>query len=139
MGILKEWYEAQDAEKVIQPGPYTKPATKEAMKESVLKGLALFQANCGACHQDFGRGSPWKMDNWATMVKAQNLTTGVYRGGRRPIDLYYRIHSGINGSGMARQGRPAGPLESNDIWDVVNFLQVLPYPAMRKEFGIDLN
>ena len=30
----------------------------------------------------------------------QKSATGVYRGGMRPIDLYYRIHAGINGAPM---------------------------------------
>src|SRR5207248_2464538 len=30
----------------------------------------------------------------------RNLRLGVYRGGRRPLDLYYRIHDGINGTPM---------------------------------------
>jgi len=29
-------------------------------------------------------------------------------------------------------------MSSAQIWDVVNFLQILPYPAMRKEYGIRL-
>jgi hypothetical protein len=28
-------------------------------------------------------------------IVPRNLRTGVYRGGRRPLDLYYRIHEGI--------------------------------------------
>jgi mono/diheme cytochrome c family protein len=48
----------------------------------------------------------------------------VYRGGRRPIDLYWRIHVGVPGSNMPAN-YPA--LNSEQIWDVVNFLQVLPY------------
>jgi len=64
-----------------------------------------------------------------------DITTGMYRGGRRPIDLYWRIHSGINGVNM-----PASKdnLDSKDIWDLVNFLQVLPYPMMRENYRINL-
>jgi hypothetical protein len=29
-------------------------------------------------------------------------------------------------------------LDSKDIWDLVNFLQVLPYPKMREKYGIQL-
>jgi mono/diheme cytochrome c family protein len=134
--ILAEWHFSQAPDKAIKPGPYKPPATEEEKAESIKKGLALYQANCGACHQDYGRQAFFKMDEWGTLLKPQNLTTGVYRGGRRPIDLYWRIHSGINGSGMARQG---GIMDSDAIWNVVNFLQVLPYPAMRSKYGIDLN
>jgi hypothetical protein len=30
----------------------------------------------------------------------RNLRTGIYRGGRRPLDIYYRIHEGIKGVPM---------------------------------------
>jgi hypothetical protein len=52
------------------------------------------------------------------------------------VDLYWRIHSGINGSGMVPFG---SSLQGNQIWDLVNFLQALPYPAMRAKYGIDIH
>ncbi len=141
--ILEEWQKSQDAKLLIQPGKYdaSKFASKEAMTTSVQNGHRLFLLNCGTCHNDYGRQAPFKMDQWGTLVRAANLTAGVYRGGRRPIDFYWRIHSGIRPSGMAPQARVGGTgsLEPDQIWDVVNFLQVLPYPAMRKEYGIELN
>ncbi len=33
-------------------------------------------------------------------VIPRNLRMGVYRGGRRPLDIYYRIHEGIKGAPM---------------------------------------
>jgi mono/diheme cytochrome c family protein len=75
-------------------------------------------------------------DDWGTIGRPADLTTGVYRGGRRPIDLYWRIHSGINGSNMPGS---ASNLSSKDLWDIVNFLEVLPYPAMREEFGVQID
>jgi len=35
-----------------------------------------------------------------TLVRPNNWTAGVYRGGRRPIDMYWRIKLGIAPSGM---------------------------------------
>jgi mono/diheme cytochrome c family protein len=57
-------------------------------------------------------------------IPPRNLRQGVYRGGRRPIDLYYRIHAGINGAPM-----PAakGTISPEDIWHIVNYIQSLPY------------
>ena len=79
-------------------------------------------------------GTGYKYDAWGTIVRPTDLTTGIYRGGRRPIDLYWRIHSGINGVSMPASEK----LEPKDIWDLVNFLQVLPYPAMREKYKINL-
>jgi len=62
------------------------------------------------------------------------LRLNVFRGGRRPIDLYWRIHNGIAGTPM-----PAAPmraadadetdtrLTSNDIWDLIAYVRSLPF------------
>jgi mono/diheme cytochrome c family protein len=143
--IVAEWSEAQG--NVIRPGPYkTSTTSKEVMKASVQRGHQIFLGtaktgkdvaiNCITCHKDYGRQVNYKFDDWGTLVRVADLTTGVYRGGRRPIDLYYRIHSGIDPAGMSPQGEN---LLFDDIWDIVNFLQALPYPAMRKDYGININ
>lgn len=134
--ITGRWMQAQTD--VIQPGPYA-IKTADERKASAQRGYKLFvsqgDAGCISCHTDYGRLSPWKYDAWGTMVKPTNLTRGIYRGGRRPVDLYYRIHSGINGAGMTAFGKN---LQPNQIWDIVNFLQVLPYPKMLEEYEIRL-
>ena len=95
----------------------------------------LKSAGCLGCHTDFGRRSAHKYDAWGTIVKPTDLTNGILRGGRRPIDLYWRIHSGINGVTMPASSQN---LSADGIWDIVNLLKVLPYPKMLKEYGIEL-
>jgi mono/diheme cytochrome c family protein len=130
------WQAAENS--LIQPGSF--PVTNdEELKASIQRGMTFFvnpgPAQCISCHLDYGRQSAYKYDAWGTIVRPIDLTTGVYRGGRRPIDLYWRIHSGIAGTGMAAFG---GNLKPNEIWDVVNFLQVMPYPQMRQKYGVNL-
>ncbi len=75
----------------------------------------------------------WKnsLDDWGNPLRPGNLNRGertVYKGGRRPIDIYWRIAKGINGAKM-----PAHfpTLEPEKIWDLVNFVLALPYdPAL---------
>jgi mono/diheme cytochrome c family protein len=57
-------------------------------------------------------------------IVPRNLRQGIYRGGRRPLDLYYRIHAGINHAPM-----PAakGTVAPEDIWHIVNYIKSLPY------------
>ncbi len=66
-------------------------------------------------------------------IPPRNLRHGVYRGGRRPLDLYYRIHAGINGAPM-----PAakGTVDPQDIWHIVNYIRSLPY-EFDGELGVD--
>jgi mono/diheme cytochrome c family protein len=62
-------------------------------------------------------------DDWGQPIRMFDLNSGLFKGGRRPIDLYWRIANGINGSKM-----PAHflLLEPASIWDLVNFVQALP-------------
>jgi mono/diheme cytochrome c family protein len=127
--LANDWWEASFEPKyAIQPGKEKQVADRKA---SVLRGYDLFvkpgDAGCVKCHKDFGRQSPLSYDEWGTIVRPADLTTGVYRGGRRPIDLYYRIHSGINGAAMPGF---TNNLSSEQIWDLVNFVEALPYPQM---------
>lgn len=57
----------------------------------------------------------------------RNLRSGIYRGGRRPIDLYYRIMAGINGSGMPAHNTLLKTEE--DRWAIVAYVLSLPYDA----------
>jgi mono/diheme cytochrome c family protein len=41
-----------------------------------------------------------KADEWGNPLRPANLNRGVYKGGRRPIDIFWRIAKGINGAQM---------------------------------------
>ena len=97
------------------------------MKQSIARGRELFYgpiANCVKCHGDsaLGDGQMTDYDDWtkeldpakaghwqstcrwapcsrATFVLAICVWV-IYRGGRRPIDLYWRIRNGIDGTPM---------------------------------------
>jgi mono/diheme cytochrome c family protein len=132
--------------KLIQPRGSGYTDTDQArLAESVQNGQRLFkERGCIGCHYDYGRQNHFLFDAWGTIVRPANLTVGVYRGGRRPIDLYYRIHSGINGAGMplvaTEQAGDKGRKDQDKVlWDIVNFVQVLPYAEMRKKYEIAID
>ena len=125
--VIEKWREAQEPEKKIVPGPYkVKEDDPTAFKKSIQNGYDIFagrglvKGGCTDCHIDFGRKGMFKFDDWGTLVRPRDLTKPVYRGGRRPIDIYYRIHSGISGGNMPAQGTN---LKSDEVWDVVNFVR----------------
>lgn len=124
----------------IEPAPYPyKKGDREQLAASIRRGFTTFtdpkgQGSCIKCHVDFGRQAPFRYDSWGSLVRPANLTAGVYRGGRRPIDLYWRISGGIPGAEMPKAEFEQGKDKSiNPFWDVVNFLQALPYPQMLPE------
>jgi mono/diheme cytochrome c family protein len=145
---LNAWESAEQA-RIIPPPPKIdagmvmqesnekkQEALQKTLNESIERGYKQFtvgSGSCVKCHGDFGRGNNYLWDDWGTVVRPANLTAGVYRGGRRPIDIYYRMHSGITGTGMPgfiqKRAGEAG-LTPDEIWDIVNFVEALPYPAM---------
>ena len=144
----KRWKTAQDPSMAIKVGPYPFPDTPEALKASVKRGQVLFigvgadgkpvegKTTCVSCHTDYGRQAKFRFDDWGTLARPNNFSVGIFRGGRRPVDIYYRVHSGINGSGMANFGKV---LQPNEIWDLVNFVTNLSYPNMRDRLDIKID
>jgi mono/diheme cytochrome c family protein len=68
----------------------------------------------------------------------RNLRDGVYRGGRRPLDLFWRIAAGIRGMPMPGIGPSApgaqGTLTQQEIWQIVDYVQSLPFePASQPQ------
>lgn len=117
-----------------------KPLLEEMVEDSakdvtVRVSLELAKkVNCAECHTDYGRRAEYRWDEWGTEVKPRNFTDGIFRGGRRVRDIYYRIHSGIPGSGMNGY---SPTLSDEQLWDMVNFVRALGYPRMREALGID--
>jgi mono/diheme cytochrome c family protein len=148
--FLERW--AKSNKSVIETAPYPYAADNETQRlESVKRGYQLFTnstpeehpkaykgAGCIACHQDFGRQVNFKYDQWGSLVRPANLTLGVFRGGRRPVDIYWRIRGGIIPSQMPlvklMETKPDGSegteIDGKKYWDLVNFIQALPYPEM---------
>ncbi len=63
----------------------------------------------------------------------RNLRQGVYRGGRRRIDIFRKIYAGIAGTPMPGSG-PASPgakgtITEAEIWSIVDYVLSLPYEA----------
>lgn len=72
----------------------------------------------------------WKdgsLDDWGQPLRPANINNGnatMYKGGRRPIDIYWRIAKGINGAKMPSHSSAITPEQT---WDLVNFVLALPY------------
>lgn len=146
---VEAWGEAGD--KLINPAPrQDRPTTARALAASIEAGRKLFHGKgaCNGCHGATAMGDGWAdphFDDWNNAKNAEeaqvellprqdlqprNLRMGIYRGGRRPLDLYRRIHAGIPGAQMPGQGPGSGSrnfLEPDEIWQVVDYIRSLPY------------
>jgi len=98
---------------------------QEVFNDVVFGGNPSTQAERLAKYDDKTR-ELWKnsLDDWGNPIRPANLNRGVYKGGRRPIDLYWRIAKGINGAKMPAHFPTIDP---ERIWDLVNFVLELPY------------
>jgi mono/diheme cytochrome c family protein len=160
--VAQQWVDSQKA--AVVPTPELAKKFEEMNDkdrvESAARGYRIFTVKelggCAECHVNLGRDSTYRYDAWATIVKPRNLLANNLRGGRRPIDLYWRIHTGINGAGMPaliaaeadRTKTLKDDIKPTDddvlkkiksstkeewVWDLVNFIQIAPYPEKRQE------
>lgn len=161
--VAGPWIEADSAEFVILPETERPPMTPE----SIAIGQQLFvsaTAKCSDCHGKSGLGNgpqtlaveqnqiePGLHDAWGHIVVPRNLRTGIYRGGRRPVDIYRRIAAGIKGTPMngfktnlynasdEKLGLKVG-LKGDEkdlaVWHIVNYVLSLPYEDYQPGSGV---
>jgi len=109
-----------------QVSPMTPPPV--FTKDHITRGREAFLSKgCVKCHGDDGRGqTPENLkgdlkDAWGNVTRAADLTSGMLHGGQRPIDVYRRIYSGINGTPMPAFAN-ALQEEPDTIWDLVAYV-----------------
>jgi len=161
--VVQKWLDADSvATPVVAPDP------QRNLKESIRHGRELFYgpvANCVKCHGNLalGDGQTTDYDDWAKeldptnpevlkeylalgsfvlkprTILPRNLRQGIYRGGRRPLDMYWRIHNGIDGTPMPgalllKEDSPPGAkgLTQEDVWALVDYVQSLPYESISR-------
>lgn len=111
-----------------------RPLTREitSSPETVAAGAKAFvQLNCYKCHGRDGQGNKTinvGKDDWGRIAFAADLTTGTLHGGGRPLDIYRRIYSGINGTPMPAFNQPdsgkgeTAEQRSDTIWHLTHFI-----------------
>ncbi len=99
--VYESWKEAPTH--LVQPATPPPPLTEEAIERG---RQAFLVTGCVKCHGTSGQGftSHEMKDDWGHPTHAANLTSGMFHGGRRDIDIYRRIYAGINGTPMPASG-----------------------------------
>jgi mono/diheme cytochrome c family protein len=150
--IVGEWTAAEELDTSIPD----RGMTPEQFAESAKIGQRLYYgtvANCFSCHGPSALGDgqttdydgwvtefvktkppkPEEFDEWVSLgmlpprnIRPRNLRQGVFRGGMRPIDIYWRIKNGIDGTPMPGNDK----LKPEEIWHLVNYVQSLPYESI---------
>ena len=150
--IIKEDWDAPEVEDNWVKPTKARPIADSASTDRGRKLFMGVDANCVSCHGEKARGNgasteafnpipggkpgeisekPGLFDIWGNVVKPRDLTSGIYRGGRRPIDIYRRIAAGIKGTPMPG----ASKLKEDDIWDITNYVLSVPFEKKAKKIG----
>jgi mono/diheme cytochrome c family protein len=97
--------------------------------ELARRGRDLFRSESGGCvkcHGDDAKGhgadSDKMVDDWGNKLRPRDLTSGVLRGGRRTVDLFWRVACGVKGTPMPGLLRSAS---TEDIWALAYYVQTL--------------
>jgi mono/diheme cytochrome c family protein len=124
--ISDSWDRADD--ELVRPLTVNPPRTAETIHDGAV---AFAEMYCVKCHGPNARGSKSAdvgQDIWGRTAYPADLTMGMLHGGRRPIDVYRRIYSGINGTPMPSSKDPNTAIgetpeqRSDRIWHIVHFV-----------------
>lgn len=145
---FKSWLKSKKSPTVPKPSdpPAAFDPTHGDHAQFVDRGRQMFQGkagDCKSCHGDtgYGDGELNNYDIWNQWAKGKgpeyiaefvdvgvlpprtivprNFRNGVFRGGRRPIDLFNRIKHGIQGSQMPG----AATLTDEEVWALVAYVR----------------
>lgn len=150
--LAEQWTAADTEDAKILPSVPRVPDSPESRR----KGRELYLSktlNCADCHGIDGAGNgpqtmayedkshpttdvkysePGLHDAWGNLNQPRNLQTGIFRGGRRPIDVFCRIHAGIKGSAMPSfKNTP-----HEDIWHIVNYVLSIQFETEPGSAGV---
>lgn len=137
--LIEDWEDAEDSELFPEtPRVEDTPASRRRGRQLYLSK----DIQCADCHGAAAEGNgpqslifeknpetqelypdPGLHDVWHNVNQPRDLTQGIYRGGRRPIDLYRRLHGGIKGTRMPS----FKSLPEEDIWHLVNYILSIPF------------
>lgn len=99
----------------VPPDPGSSPAL-------VARGGQLYAAQCAACHGERGRGdgpsSFTLRDGRDARILPRDFTTGIFRAGSTPRDLFLRMKTGVNGTPMPSYETTP----DDDLWALVHFI-----------------
>jgi len=124
--VADSWRRAEA--EVVRPLTANPPRTEETVQAGAV---AFAEFACVRCHGPDARGSKSAdvgQDAWGRTAYPANLALGMLHGGRRPVDIYRRISSGINGTPMPASKDPntatgETPEQRSDrIWHLVHFV-----------------
>ncbi len=107
--------------------PVAVPPSPKVTAKLLALGKKRYLGECNRCHGDTGRGdgiSSYTLRDWKDQpIIARDFTTGVFRSGSKPEDIFVRMRTGLTGTPM-----PAIPGSDEEIWALAHFVLSLKDP-----------
>jgi mono/diheme cytochrome c family protein len=144
--VWERWQKAY--QKVIAFDGVVPPDSPQMRARGRELYLDVQKGNCVSCHGPEGHGdgplafktdaqghkTPAYLDDWGFEIMPRDFSSGEFRGGSRPIDVYRRIYAGINGTPMPGIGETKGAdgapvLSGDDLWALVHYVRSLAVRA----------
>ncbi len=113
--IASERVSPGEAIAVVRPGIELRPDT--------AVGHELYMAGCASCHGPTGRGDGLDkpMDERGKPIRVRDLTSGEFRGGGTPEEVFKRIRCGVPGTPMPVQEN----MTDQEVWQLVYYVRFL--------------
>lgn len=109
----------------LQPIPV--PPSPKVTDKLLALGKKRYLDECNRCHGDSGRGdgiSSFTLRDWKDQpIMARDFTTGVFRAGSKPEDIFTRMRTGATGTPM-----PAIRGPDDEIWALAHYILSLKDP-----------
>ena len=86
-------------------------------------GRTLYMDSCASCHGPTGRGDGLDkpVDDSGRPIQVRDLTSGAFRGGTAPREIFKRIRCGVPGTPMPAQVA----LGDDEVWQLIHYVEFL--------------
>ncbi|MCH7813621.1 MAG: cytochrome c [Planctomycetes bacterium] len=110
-------------ERVTPDEPIPVPCPPPGFHSDTEVGRELYLNSCASCHGPTGQGDGMEKpkDDRGRPIAVRDLTTGQFRGGVGPDEVFKRIRCGVPGTPMPAQ---VG-LTDEEVWQLVHYVRYL--------------
>ncbi len=112
------------AEARVTPGKVlTIPWPARDFRADLAVGRELYEAGCASCHGPTGRGDGLDkpLDELGKPIAVRDLTSGRFRGGIAPDEVFKRIRCGVPGTPMPAQW----VFTDEEVWHLIGYVEFL--------------